>query len=269
MTADEVRAELERDLGVSFAEATWKKLHRDDVKYYLEHQNRAEWQSLKEVARDLLEYEKELRQELASGDGTETSTRKRRLRQRKSRQKQDAAEEHWFPDLSREEVLRAEVYGEYLAKVAAADYFVARYRERVLGEGTATLTPEQAHSLARSAAAQALPPSFFHRMRIPVGDHNVEVLHHESDVDEGDYATIRVQWSENPEGIEQRVTSAVTEGKDLAWFDYRNKEGEDDFMVVRQDSVLGELQRLANRVTRQFPGAKLRPHGSYSQESLR
>jgi hypothetical protein len=76
-------------------------------------------------------------------------------------------------------------------------------------------------------------------------------------VDEGDSAvddaTIRVRWTENPEGIEQRVPLAVPEGKDLAWLDFRNEEGEDDFMAVQRDSVLGELQRLASRLAEQFP----------------
>jgi hypothetical protein len=47
--------------------------------------------------------------------------------------------------------------------------------------------------------------------------------------------------------------SAVTEGEDLAWLEFRNEEGEDDFMAVRQDSVLGELQRLSSRLAEQFP----------------
>jgi hypothetical protein len=248
---------LERKLGSPFAEATWKRLYRDNVREYLTRRNRDEWESLIEVASDLLEYERELRQELASGGDSEPTTRKRRLGQRKSRQNHGADEEHWFPELSRQEVLRAEVYGEYLARVAAADSFVARCREKVLGERTAILTPDKAYSFVRSAAAQALPPTFFHEMRIPVGDHIVEVPHRDSDVDDGDSAvddaTIRVKWTENPEGIEQRVPLAVPEGKDLAWLDFRNEEGEDDFMAVRRDSVLAELQRLASRLAEQFP----------------
>jgi hypothetical protein len=257
MTADEAREALEEELGGPFTETSWSRLYRDEVRHFLEDQRPETWQNVKDLAEDLFEYEKQLKQELASGGGGESTTKRRRLGQRKSRQKEEAKEEHWFPELSREEMLRVEVYGEYLAKVAAADYYVARYRERVLGEPTATLTPYQAHSLARSAAARALRPSFFRRMRIPVGDHNVEVLHHESVVDEGDsavdHATIRVRWTEKPEGIEQRVPSAATEGKDLACLEFKNEEGEDDFIDVQQDSVLGELQRLASRLTAQFP----------------
>jgi hypothetical protein len=257
MTAEEVRELLEKELGGHFTETTWKRLYKNDVKYYLGHQNRKEWQSLKFVAQDLFEYEKQLRQELASGGGGQPTPRKRRQRQRKSRQNQEVEEEHWFPELSSEEMLRAEVYGEYLAKVAAADYHVARYRKSVLGERTATLTPDQANSLIRSPAAQAFPTNFFRRMRIPAGNHNAAFLEHESDLDEresvGDYGIIRVRWSENPEGIERKVLSAVTEGEDLTWLDFKNEKGEDDFMAVRQDSVLGELQRLASRLTEQFP----------------
>jgi len=210
------------------------------------------------VAEDLSEYEQELKQEWASGDGVEPGTKKRRLPQKKSRKNQEAVEEHWFPELSREEMLRTEVYGEYLAKVAAADFYVARYRKRLLGEYTATLTLDQAHSLIRSPAAQVLPTSFFRGMRIPVGDHDAAFLEHEPGLDEaeesvGEYAIIRVWWAENPEGIEQRVQSAVTEGEDLTWLDFRNEEGEDDYMAVRRDSVLGELQRLASSLTERFP----------------
>jgi hypothetical protein len=49
------------------------------------------------------------------------------------------------------------------------------------------------------------------------------------------------------------VPLAVPGGKDLAWLDFRNEEGEDDFMAVQRDSVLGELQRLASRLAEQFP----------------
>jgi len=256
MTANEVREVLETELGGPFTETTWKRFYKDDVEYFLEHQSPEAWQSLKEVAEDLFAYEKELIKELASGVVTERGARRRRLGQRKSGKK-GAAEEHWFPDLSPETKLRAEVYGEYLAKVAAADYFVARYREEVFSERTTTLTSEQAHSLVRSSAAQALPLSFFHEMRIPVGDHHVEVLHYEPDVIEDDsvrdYATIRVRWSENRDGIEKRMVSDAIRDKDLAWLEFRNEEGEDDYMAVRQDSVLGELQRLATSLTERFP----------------
>jgi hypothetical protein len=255
MTADEVRELLEKELGGPFTDTTWKRVYKNDVEYYLQNQNPREWQTLKGQAEDLFEYEKELKQELAS-DGNPTP-RKRRQRQRKSRQNQEVEEEHWFPELSREEMLRAEVYGEYLAKVAAAHFYVARYRKRVLGERTATFTPDQAHSLIRSPAAQALPTSFFRGVRIPVGDHDAAFLDPESHLDEeesvGDYATIRVRWSENPEGIEWSVQSVVTEGKDGTRLWFRNEKGKDEFIAVRRDSVLGELQRRSSRLTEQFP----------------
>lgn len=257
MTADEVRAQLEEELGGTFTETTWKRLYRDEVKAYLISQTREAWQSLEHLAEDLFAYEKELKRELASGDSTESDIRKRRLGQRRFRQDQTVAEEHWFPELDHEELLRAEVYGESLAKVAAADYYVARYRKRVLGERTVTVAPDQAHSLIHSAAAQTLKLSFFHRMRIPVCDHNAELIHREADTNEAesveDYATIRVKWPENSEGNEWSVRSAVTEGKDLAWLEFRNEVGKDDRMAVRRDSVLGELQRLAKSLTEQFP----------------
>ena len=265
MTADEVRELLEKELGGPFTKTTWKRFYKNDVEYFLKHQSPEAWQSLKDVAEDLFAYEKELKQELASRNVGESATRRRRLRQRKSRQNQEVEEEHWFPKLSSEEMLRVEVYGEYLAKVAAADFYVARYRKRVLGERMATLTPHQAHSLIRSPAAQALPANLFRGMRITISDHDAAFLEHESGLDEeesvGEYTIIRVRWSENPEGIEWRVQSAVTEGEesavtegeDLAWLEFRNEQGEDDYMAVRRDSVLGELQRLASSLTERFP----------------
>ena len=99
MTADEVREVLKTELGGPFTETTWKRFYKDDVEYFLEHQSPEAWQSLKDVAEDLFEYEKELIKELASGVVTEPGTRRRRLGQRKSGKK-GAAEEHWFPDLS-------------------------------------------------------------------------------------------------------------------------------------------------------------------------
>jgi hypothetical protein len=88
MTADEVREVLETELGGPFTETTWKRFYKDEVEYFLEHQSPEEWQSLKDLAEDLFEYEKELRRELASGADTEPGIRKRRLGQRKSEKKQ-------------------------------------------------------------------------------------------------------------------------------------------------------------------------------------
>lgn len=85
MTAEEVRAELEEQLGGPFAEATWKRLYDDEVKHFLNNQS-VTWQDVKHRAEDLFEYEKELRQELASDASTEARTKKRRLAQRKNRQ---------------------------------------------------------------------------------------------------------------------------------------------------------------------------------------
>src|SRR5919107_995 len=82
MTADEVRAELEKELGSPFAETTWERLSRNYVRDFLEDQRPDTWLSLREVAEDLFEYEKQLRQELGSGDGAEPGTRNRRLGQR-------------------------------------------------------------------------------------------------------------------------------------------------------------------------------------------
>jgi hypothetical protein len=100
MTADEVRAELEEELGGSFAEATWKRLYNDEVKWFLEDQRSETWRDVKERAEDLFEYEKELRQELASDASMEARSKLRRLGQRKNRQDQETAEEHWFPQLT-------------------------------------------------------------------------------------------------------------------------------------------------------------------------
>lgn len=134
---------------------------------------------------------------------------------------------------------------------------MARYRKSVLSEPGATLTPSQAHSLIRSAAAQTLPPGFFRRMRIPVGDYSAEVLDHEVDVGEGesvkDYATILVRWPENPEGILKRVRSPVSASAYSSRLEFRNEKDEDASILVQRSSVLGELQRVANRLTEQFP----------------
>jgi hypothetical protein len=257
MTADEVRAELEEELGGPFAEATWKRLYDDEVKPFVDNQQSVTWQNVKHRAEDLFEYEKELRQELATDASTEATARKRRVGQRSPRQDQETAEVHWFPQLDRKTELRAEVYGEYLAKVAADDLYVARYRKRVLGEPMATLTPSQAYSLIRSAAAQTLPPGFFQRMRIPVGDHSAVVLDYEFEGGEGesvkDNATIRVWWPENPEGILKRVQSSVSASAYFRWLEFRNEKGVDDSILVQRNSVLGELQRVGNRLAEQFP----------------
>jgi hypothetical protein len=160
MIADEVREALEEEIGSPFADATWNRLCRNYLRDFLEDQRSETWHTLREVAEDLSEYEQELKQEWASGDGVEPGTKKRRLPQKKSRQNQEAADGHWFPELRRETALRAEVYGEYLAKVAADVHYVASYRKRLLGERMATLTPDQAQGLVRSAAPRRFRPIF-------------------------------------------------------------------------------------------------------------
>lgn len=50
MTDDEVRAELEEQLGGPFAEATWKRLYDDEVKPFLDNQQSVTWQDVKHRA---------------------------------------------------------------------------------------------------------------------------------------------------------------------------------------------------------------------------
>jgi hypothetical protein len=62
-----------------------------------------------------------------------------------------------------------------------------------------------------------------------------------------------VRWPENPEGILKRVRSSVSGSAYSRWLEFRNEEGEDDSILVQRASVLGELQRVANRLAEQFP----------------
>jgi hypothetical protein len=154
-------------------------------------------------------------------------------------------------------LLRAEVYEEYLAKVAGADYYVTRYRKKVLGESLTTVTRRQAYRLIRSSAAQALPPSFFRRMQIPVRGHDSELLAYESDVQDAgvtrDCATVRVTWAENVQGVDMRVMSESNESKYPTLLTFQNEQGHAESIYVWRGSVLGELQRLVSSLIKQFP----------------
>jgi hypothetical protein len=62
-----------------------------------------------------------------------------------------------------------------------------------------------------------------------------------------------VRWTENQEGILKRVRSSMGASAYHSWLEFRNEYGEDDSILVQRSSVLGELQRVANRLAEQFP----------------
>src|SRR5215204_5257826 len=73
-------------------------------------------------------------------------------------------------DLERE---RAAAFEEHVARIAANDFRVRRFRDKVMG--TELLTPEQALTLIHSPAACVFSPRQFSRWGIPLVNHTAEL----------------------------------------------------------------------------------------------
>jgi hypothetical protein len=144
-------------------------------------------------------------------------------------------------DLERE---RAAAFEEHLARIAANEFRVRRFRDRVLGGEL--LTPEQALTLIHSPAAWAFARWQFERWGIPLTDHTAELKESEeyqADGRVGYSFTVRVE----PPGIEQTQSWLLRE------LPFVDESGYADNIPVGEGSVLGELADLADKLHAIYP----------------
>jgi hypothetical protein len=147
-------------------------------------------------------------------------------------------------DLEREQ---AAAFEEHVARIAANDFRVRRFRDKVLGE---LLTPEQALTLIYSPAAWSFSRFQFERCGIPLTNHTAELKETEEyrvDGRVGNNFTIRVE----PPGIERTINRLL---RKLPFVD---ESGHAESIKVGEGSVLGDLAELADRLYATYPlGAK-------------
>jgi hypothetical protein len=144
-------------------------------------------------------------------------------------------------DLERE---RAAAFEEHIARIAANDFRVRRFRERVLGGEL--LTPEKALTLIRSPAAWGFSRLQFEHWGIPLTDHTAELEELEeyrADGRVGNRFTVRVE----PPGIERTISRLL---RKLPFVD---ESGYAENFTVGEGSVLGELADIADKLHATYP----------------
>jgi hypothetical protein len=144
-------------------------------------------------------------------------------------------------DLERE---RAAAFEEHVARMAANDFRVRRFRDKVLGGEL--LTPVQALALIHSPAAWAFSRRQFEQWGIPFTDHTAELIETEeyrADGRVGNSFTVRVE----PPGIER------TRSRILRKLPFVDESGYAESITVGERSVLGELAELADKLDAAYP----------------
>jgi hypothetical protein len=144
-------------------------------------------------------------------------------------------------DLERE---RAAAFEEHVARIAANDSRVRRFRDKVLGGEL--LTPEQALTLIHSPAAWGFSLLQFENWGIPLTNHTAELKESEeyrADGRVGNRFTVRVE----PPGIER------TKSRILRKLPFVDESGYAENITVGEGSVLGDLAELADRLYATYP----------------
>lgn len=149
---------------------------------------------------------------------------------------------------------RVSAFSEYLTKILAVDEGVIRFRKRVLGSPTATLTPEQAERLIHSPAARILPFAFFEKHGISLIDHTAITESYEKIVSDGGdfhHTTVYIE----PAGIRETVRSLKLSQDALETLYWPGLDNEEFALHVRvwAGSVLWELQRLGKWLSDKHP----------------
>jgi hypothetical protein len=145
-------------------------------------------------------------------------------------------------DLERE---RAAAFEEHVARIAANDFHVRRYRERVLGGKL--LNPEQARALFHSPAAQVFSSKQFSNWAIPLVDHTAELKGTEETVKGNRVVGGRFTVYVEPPGMERAISRRLRE------LPFVNESGYAESISVGEDSVLGDLAELADKLHATYP----------------
>lgn len=151
------------------------------------------------------------------------------------------------PKVGNYENLRAAVVSEYLAKVAALDPQVVRFRNDVLN--SELLTPEQAHTFFSSPATRFLSCDVWRTFGIPA-KHTAALLDENfGRTEDGPFHWVQVQT--NPPGETHAVFIPNPQSYDTLI--YRAEDGQPKGATFWPGSVLGGLRKLSKELTKSHP----------------
>lgn len=264
MTEEEIRKQLEKELGASFRAATWRWLKAGGAVREFQQgdltlvEDEDPWDYLKSLAEEQLRYQRELYSEFQEeantiigsvGGGATEDTREAHEREPYLIEQ---SERHLDPPaLSSDEILRAEIFEEYLANLAADDSGVQRFRTKTLGGRLLTL--EQALALVQSPAAQAFELGLFKKWGIPVVGHSATLEAYTPDVPGDRSDRHRATISVDPPGIAKQVWSRSDKRRRFETLRFVDQSGRTDECKVWGRSILGELARVSSRLIEHFP----------------
>jgi hypothetical protein len=155
------------------------------------------------------------------------------------------------PELTPKESLRAEVFEECLAQIAARDPKVIEFRKSVLGGRL--LKPGQALKLIRSPAAQALSLDSFKQLKIPVLSHDAErIRDRKRNIAEDPWRRFRAKIFVDPPGETITAWSPPESEQRMVSLDFVNANGYADRCRVFNGSLLGDLYELGVHLAERF-----------------
>ena len=169
------------------------------------------------------------------------------------------------------EIERSEIFSEYLAKIAATNTHVRRFRAQILDDQL--LSPEQARALLLSPAAAHWHRDDFDRLEVRLLDHTCKVKNIGRD-EKGPYSLVEVstrsseaarlikdrrslqtgRW-EVPTTPEDATSNrkAVREVKGWKVLPLPGENGYTDRTLVHPVSVLGYLHKQVSRLVKRYP----------------
>jgi hypothetical protein len=257
MDMGELRAQLEKGLGRSFGNTAWKMFRSYAcVEDFLDE--KLLWEDLLGEAEEFLdmwnhEVKEELRAELnlleLSGVDKVAELGSRVKNTRRDSREVSHKER---PQLTLKESLRAEVFEECLAQIAARDPKVIEFRKSVLGGRL--LKPGQALKLIRSPAAQALSLDSFKQLKIPVLSHDAKrIRDRKRYVDlEDPRRRSRAKLFVDPPGETITAWSPPESEQRMVTLDFVNSNGYADRCRVFNGSLLGDLHELGVHLAERF-----------------
>ncbi len=251
----EIREKLENLLRGSVSDRAWNillKHHLDQVEAVWRHRNSNEdWEDLRRVFEPIREADR------GGGAGRR------------------AIEKSVAGQLRSHEIARAEVFSEYVSRMAAINSRVRRFRERVLGGRT--LGAEEARALLRSPFASFKVEEWFRVKGVSITDHQCRIAGGEED-EQGPYSWVEtfseaggqlwlkdkrpldtgpwVMPDTNPTrkrelGERKRELKHKTARYRILLFP--GEEGEAHSTLVKRVSVLGQAEEIAQALLKSYP----------------
>jgi len=251
-------ARLEKELGQPLGPTIRQKAERE--KWIHDHEIGLDsWEDLTKTANDALEERRKFFEEFAQerglglGDTFEgeelgeqtTGTKEPRITE-------EETETEKAPELRAEETLRAEVFEECLAQMAASDPNVIEFRKAVLGGRSRLLKPEEAVKLIRSPAAQALSLARFEELKIPVLGHEAELRGQKFNVPEDPWKRHLAMIFTEPPGKTIPAWSLPASKQRFVRLDFVNENSRADRCWVFTGSLLGDLHELGGQLAERF-----------------